>query len=405
MKNLVAVLDLGSTKTVCLVAAQGDDGDVQVKAVGIAESKGVSKGVVTDLEEAARSVDAAIRNAQADFAGPYDDLVVSVSGAHIEAANSQGLVMIYPPSRSITREDVLQVINHSRQHVLPPDRSLIQSIPREFRIDGQKGIQKPIGMSGSKLEAITYLVSGLTTQLQNTEKAIEATGRKVEQLVLGSLASGLGVLTPEEIELGAAVVDIGGGKTDLGIFENGSIAYSATLPIGSGHVSSDISKLLKTSPEEAERLKRAHGAALGKLAGEKESVDVLQLGQTHARPLQRKVLCEIAESRMRETATMVWQQIERAGKSGLLPGGVVLTGGGSALPGTDRLFADVLKHTRVRVAEPHPSAGTNDAYGLATALGLARFAIQCFEDELAPASGDSGIRERIRTLWSLISGK
>lgn len=405
MKNLVAVLDLGSTKTVCLAAARADDGDVQVKAVGIAESRGVTKGVVTDLEEAARSLDSAVRRAQGEFAGTFDELVVSVSGAHIEGTNSQGLVMIYPNSRSITREDVLQVINHSRQHVLPPDRALIQSIPREFRIDGQRGIQKPIGMSGGKLEAVTYLVSGLATQIQNTEKAVESTGRKVEQLVLGPLASGLGVLTAEEIQLGAAVVDIGGGKTDVGIFENGSIAGSATLPIGASHVTSDISKLLKTSPEEAERLKREYGAALGKLAGEKESVDVLQLGQTHARPLQRKVLCEIAESRTREIATMVWQQIERAGKTGLLPGGVVITGGGSALQGTDRVFAEILKHTRVRVAEPHPSASKEDAYGLATALGLARFAIQCFEDELAPAGGDGGIRERIRTLWSLISGK
>jgi len=403
MKDLVTVLDLGSTKAVCLAATASDSGDVEVRAVAVAECRGVRRGVISDLEETARAADTAVRRVQTDLGVTIDDVIVGVSGGGVEGSDARGYVPIYPRSRSITREDVLQVINHSRQIMIPPDREMIQAIPREFMVDGQRGIQKPIGMSGSKLEAITYIVTGPHTQLQNIEKAVGMSGRKVEQMILTPLASGLGVLTQEEISLGAVVVDIGGGTTDIGIFSNGSIAGSATLPIGSSHVTSDISKLLKTSPEEAERLKREHGCSLASLVPEKASVEVMQIGQTVARPLQRHVLCEIVESRMREIAKMVAQHIEKTGLMAMLPGGLVVTGGGAALEGTDKLFSDVMKHLRVRYAEP-PVSGAN-TNGMAAAMGMARFALQCFEDELAPASGTLDWKERVRTFWSLLSGK
>lgn len=405
MKDLVTVLDLGSTKAVCLVAARDPDRDMQIKAIASAECRGVRRGVVTDLDETAKAIDTAIRRAQSDAGIPIEDVIVSVSGTHVEGITGQGFVPIYPRSRAITREDVLQVINHSRQIMLPPDREMIQAIPREFRIDGQRGIQRPIGMNGGKLEAVTHIITGQTTLIQNIERAVTMAGKQVDQMVASPLASGLGVLTQEELELGAVVVDIGGGKTDVGIFSNGSIASVASVPIGSMLVTSDISKLLKTSPEEAERLKREFGAAMGRYANEKDSVDVLQIGQTIARPLQRRVLCEIIESRMRELAVMVRQQIEKSGMVGMLPGGLVLTGGGSALEGTDRLFSDVIKHLRVRVAEPAVPGSGPETRGLACAVGMARFAIQCHEDELGPAIGSGNWKDRIRTFWSLLSGR
>jgi cell division protein FtsA len=209
-------------------------------------------------------------------------------------------------------------------------------------------------------------------------------------------------LTPEEIEVGAAVVDIGGGKTDLAVFLNGSIAYSVCLPVGSAHVTSDLSKLLKTSPDEAERLKISEGGAVAKLAPEWETVQVLQLGQTVRRPMQRNVLCEIIESRMREIATMVLQQIEKGGFMTSLPGGLVLTGGGAMLRDTDNLFEEVLRHIRVRVAEPElPNA---PVAGMATAVGLAQYAAQCGED-IGPGGGANEWRNRVRTLWSAVRGK
>jgi cell division protein FtsA len=406
-KNLITVLDLGSTKTTCLAAAPDDNYGITVAGLAVSESRGIRRGLISDIDEAAKSIDNAIRRVQQEIGYEVGGVVVGVSGAHVEGMNAQGFVPIYPRSRVISREDVLQVINHSRQIVIPPDREMIQALPREFRVDGQRGVMKPIGMNGSKLECVTYIVTGQATHLQNIEKAVNMTGHRVDQMVLQPLTSGLGALTQEQIELGCAVVDIGGGVTEIAVFSGGSVAFSASIPIGGALVTSDITKLLKTGPEEAERLKTKYGVALARNIAEKESVEVQQLGQTSARPLQRKVLCEIVESRMRELALMVKQQIEKSGMYGVLPGGVVITGGGAMLEDTQKLFEDVLKHLRVEIVEPKVNGaahGMTDRPGMAAALGMARFAIQCFGDELGPATG-AGWKERVRTFWSLLSGK
>lgn len=404
--KLVSVLDLGSTKAVCVAADADSSGNLEVRGVGVADCKGLRRGVVSDLEETANAIQTAVRKAQTMAGEEIPSVVVGIGGTHVEGLNAQGFVPIYPRSRAINREDVLQVINHSRQLMIPPDREQIQALPREFRIDGQRGIRRPIGMNGSKLEVITYIVTGQTTHIQNVEKAVSMAGKRVDQMVLQALASGVGVLSEEEMDLGTAVVDIGGGTTDLGVFAGGSIAYSATIPVAGILVSSDLSKLLKTTPEEAERLKLETGYAIAKGVTDDESINVMQLGQTHARPLQRRVLVEIIESRMRELATMVRQQIERSGMIGMLPGGIVLTGGGSQLPGTDKLFQDVLKH-RVRIAEPAVDSHSSPILcqpGMATVTGLAKFAIQFADDEIAPAENGSW-KDRIRSIWSSLGGK
>lgn len=405
--ELVTVLDIGSSKVACLSAMDDGEGGFDLQGLAVAECKGVKRGVVTDLEETSRSIDAAVRRVEQQLDQKIENVVATISGSHLEGHNAMGFVPIYPRSRQISREDVLQVINHSRQFMIPPDREMIQALPREFKIDGQRGVQRPIGMNGSKLEVTTYIVTGQTTHIQNIEKAVSMTGRKVDQMVVSALASGLGVLTPDEIELGAVVVDIGEGTADIGVFQGGSISYSASIPIGSGLVTSDISKLLRTSPEEAERIKVFHAQATAAGVNESESVEITQLGHPEPRALQRKVLSEITESRMRELAVMVRQQIEKSGLYAVLPGGVVLTGGGSLLQGTDKLFSDVLKHLRVRRAEPKLYGGhgmDTDRAGLATSAGAARFALQCFEDELGPVSGGS-LKGYIRSIFSLISGK
>lgn len=404
----ITVLDLGNTCVRCLAAGEDGLGGLQVVAQAAVDCKGLKRGMVVDLDETAHAVDAACRGLEQKTGAPCGQLVVAIGGQHVEGQNAQGFVPIYPRSRLVTREDVLQVINHSRQLMIPPDREQIQALPREFRIDGQRGIQRPIGMNGSKLEVITYIVTGQSTHIQNVERALTMAGRKVDQMVLKPLAAGIGILTQEQMDLGSAVVDIGGGATDVGVFVGGSIAYSGSVPIGAELVTSDLSKLLKTSPEEAERLKTFHGVAMASAVGEKETVDVMQLGQTHARPMQRRVLCEIIESRMRELAGMVRRQIEKSGYFGVLPAGAVLTGGGSLLAGTDKLFEDVLKHLRVTVASPQMKGlqgSTRERQGMAVSLGLARFSLECAENELAPASGIASWKDRIRTFWSLRGGR
>ncbi|HZH98029.1 MAG TPA: cell division protein FtsA [Fimbriimonadaceae bacterium] len=406
-EEFVSVLDLGSTKAVCLAVSRADEG-LRVLAMANVECRGVRRGVVADLEHTATAADSAIRKVQTILERDIESVVLGIGGQHIEGTLSQGFVPIYPRSRSITRDDVFQVINHSRQMLLPPDREQVQALPREFRVDGERGIVRPVGMNGSKLEVVTYIATGQSTHIQNLERAVGMAGKKVEMMVLQPLASGLSVVSKEEMEMGCAVVDIGGGTTDVAVFSGGSIAYSSCIPVGGQLVTSDLSKLLKASPEEAERLKQQSGAVLSTVVEAAETVDVMQLGQTHTRPMQRRVLCEIIESRMNEIAVIVRQQIERSGYNGMLPGGIVLTGGGSKMPGTEELFGKVLQHTRVRSGAPALGGELSSAVDraeMATAVGLAQFALSSSGEELGSVNGTGSWKNRIRTLWSVLSGK
>lgn len=408
MSAPVTVLDLGSTKAVGLVAETSESGALRVLAVHQSPCDGIKKGVVADLDEVASAAADAIRRVQTAAGIDMGPVVVGAGGAHMEGMNAQGFVPIVPQSRHITRDDVLQVVNHSRQLMMPPDREQVLALPREFKVNGQRGITKPVGMSGGKLEVMTYVVTGHTPHLQNLERAITMAGRKVDALVLQALASGLGVLTAQEMELGSVVVDIGGDSTDVGVFTGGSIAYHATLPVGGKHVTSDLYTLLKASPEEAERLKLRYGGAMSEPIPEGDNIDVMQIGADEARPMQRKVFCEIIESRMRELATMVRQQVEKSGLYAMLPGGVVLTGGGSQLSGSDKLFESVLQHLRVRCGAPKVDGQHKAAImrpEMAAAVGLARYALDQGDDEFSTADDGSSWRERIRTMWSLFGGK
>ncbi|MBL8087568.1 MAG: cell division protein FtsA [Chthonomonas sp.] len=402
------LLDLGTNKVACLAAELSERGDVIAKAAAHAPCRGLHRSVVSDLEQTAEAIEDVIRRVRTSTGEHPSTIVVTVGGAHLESMNSQGFVPIYPRSRMITREDVLHVINHSRQILPAPDREQIHALPREFRVDGEKGIQKPIGLSGGRLEVVTHIITGAITHLQNIEKAVQMAGFKVDQIVAQPLASGLGVVTEEDRELGTVSVDIGGGSTSISVFQGGSLAYSAVVPVGGNLVTSDLSKLLKCSPEESERLKIAYGCALSSMADGKGSVEVLQIGQSQPRHLDRRVLAEIIESRMREIATLVRQQIERSGLNGVLPGGVILTGGGSLLPGAQELFESTLQHMQVRLGRPKisgPYAGHVNKPEWAGAVGTAKYVLQHEEDEISPASGIENWKLKIRTLKAIFSTK
>jgi cell division protein FtsA len=405
--DLITVLDLGSTKAVCMAATQ-DHAGLQILAVSNVECKGVRKGVVADIEHTANAIDMAVRKVQQSLGQDIPSLVVGIGGAHIEGVNSQGFVPLFPKSRVISRDDVLQVMNHSRQVLVPADREQVQALPREFKVDGRRGVSRPVGMTGSKLEVTTYLVTGQTRDIQSLEKAVAMAGKRVEMIALQSLASGLAVLSPQDMEQGAVVVDVGGGTTDIAVFSGGSIVHTACLPIGGQLITSDLSKLLKTSPEEAERLKIEDAVAVAGLVGPDETVGVLQLGQTHSRPMQRRVLCEIVESRTKELAGMVKAQIEKSGLYAALPGGLVLTGGGSKMTAADKVFEAVFQNFKVRTGAPHLGgelADVVDRPEMSTSVGLARFTLECADDEFSTATGTGNWKERIRTFWSLLPSK
>ncbi|MCX7801309.1 MAG: cell division protein FtsA, partial [Fimbriimonadales bacterium] len=371
-------------------------------------SRGMRRGQVVDPDAAAGAVSSALRGLAAKTGFEPESAVVGVSGGHLEGHNARGFVPIIPPGRQIQREDVLQAVNHSRQILVPPDREQIQALPREFRVDGQRGILRPIGVRGTQLEVLTFLATGKTEQLQSLERAVNAAGLRVEQMVLKSLGSGLGVLGEEARKRGAAVVDLGAGNTDLAVFSGGAFVYGASIPLGSELVTSDIAALVQTSPEEAERLKVQHGCAWAAAVNEGDVVDVLQLGHTQARPMRRRVLCEIIECRAREIAGFVQKHVDRSGAGSQLGAGLVLTGRGALLEGAVELFQNVFEGLPVSVAAPSAvglGGARADRMGLAAACGLAAFAIESREHELVPASGGMGWRDRIRTFWSLLGGR
>jgi cell division protein FtsA len=401
--GMIVALDIGTSKVSVLAGKASKSGSLQVLGYATAPSRGVFRGAINDGDDTGRAVDAAFRRLQADLGLPIERVYVAISGPGVEGLTSQGMKPIVPRTRHITHHDVLEVINHSRSVVLPPDLEQVQAIPRSFRVDGQTGIQQPIGMTGGRLEVDTYIVTAPRVTVQKLERVVSGAKKIVDQVVLSPLAAGLGVLSAEQIDQGVAVVDIGAGKTDIGVFLRGSLAFSASLPVGSLLVSSDVSKLLKTSLEEGERLKVQHGSAFAKAVSERETVEVSQIGHIQARPMQRRVLAEIMESRMREIAVMVRQNLEKGGHSAILSGGIVLTGGGSQIADIERLFDETIPMTTTRVASVEPGKfGLGP--GSAVAVGMAQFAIQC-HDEISSGQGDGGWRERVRSLFSLLSGR
>lgn len=406
--NQVAVLDIGSTKAACLAAELDGQGGLKVVGFSSQPCEGVRKGLIADVQEVGDAASTALRHLEADSGLEIESLVVSISCRQGESHLSQGLVPIFPSTRKIHRDDLLQVINHSRQVVMPVGRELVQAIPAEFRVDGRPVKGRPLGEVGARLEVKTFLVSADVEQIGKLESIAEAGGRTIDQFVFEPLASGLGVLTVHQLEHGAVVVDIGGDSTAVGVFRKGSIVDAATIPVGSRHVTSDVATLLKTSPEEAESHKLACGCAIAAIVPESETIGILQLGQIERRPMQRRVFCEIIEARLREIAKLVREALERGGHLDSLPSGVALTGGGSNMKGVVELFDTVLSPLKAKVSTPHLK-GHHTAETArpewAAAAGLARFALECCRDELTPAAKDAKLGDKIRTMLSLLGGK
>jgi len=387
----VGVIDLGDSQATALVATVDAADKLKIAAVGTAPVAGVRRGLIADLDEAAKSIAQAVSVAESSFGKPMSPWYIGIRGSHLESQRGQGIKLIVPKGRTITHQDVLEVVNHSRAVMLAADREVIQVVPRAFRVDGEGGIRQPVGMSGGKLEADTTIVTGQTASLQNVERVMQQANLELGLGVLSALGSALGSLSQEEIEHGSVCIDMGSGTTDIALFLDGSLAFSACLPVGSGHVTNDIAALIKTSPEEAERLKLQFGSAHSRSVPENESVEVLQLGQPVARPMQRRVLAEIIESRIREIAQLTRQQLDRSGAYKLVTHGAVLTGNGVRLPGCEPVFSEVLG---MRVRSVVPDRGTS------AAIGLARYAAQCVrEDGGAPTES---WRDRVKSIFTSI---
>ena len=401
-KEFIAGLDIGTTKTCCVLAdVDFDAGSVDIIGVGLTPSYGLRRGVVVDLDATTEGIRTAVDKAQR-MAGSVAirSLVVGVTGEHISSLNSRGVIAITSTDREIGYSDVERVIDASKVIVLPPEREIIHSIPRGFAVDGQDGVKDPVGMSGARLEVETHIVTGSSTFLDNVAKCVQRAGYAIDVTVLEPIATSESVVMPAEKDLGVALVDIGGGTADVAVFTNGQIYYTSVLPVGGNHVTNDIAVGLRASKEEAERVKISYGASMADLVSPDEVFEITSLGSESPRELPREILAKIIEPRMQEILQMVREEIMKSGYLEMLPAGCVLTGGGAMLPGAVDLAERILGMP-VRLGEPRDIGGLKDTVDSpvhATAVGLVKYAARRTKD-VHEEEQDVGLKHGLRNLF------
>jgi cell division protein FtsA len=368
-------LDIGTTKICTVVADRDDSGRPEIVGVGMSVSSGIRKGVVVDIDSATASIEDSVEKAQRMSGAEIASAYVGVTGQHITSQNSTGVVAVAQPDHEISEADVVRVVEAAKSIPLPPDREIIHAVPRGFSIDGQGGVSSPVGMAGSRLEVETHIVTGTTTFLTNVEKCVEKAGLRIDAMVLEPLATGEACLTAAEKDLGVVLIDIGGGTTDVGVFVNGSIFYSAVLPLGGNHVTYDVAVGLRTSQEEAERLKIEKGCAVVELTPEDGTVAFTGIGGQERRELPQRVLAEIIEPRMQEICLLARKEVEKSGYQDLLAAGCVLTGGGALVQGAPDCAQSVMSMP-ARLGYPDRVLGLSDAVSspiYSTAVGLVQY--------------------------------
>ena len=369
--HIVVGLDIGTTKICAIVAEVTEERSINIIGVGSSPSRGLRKGVVVNIESTVESIKKAVEEAELMAAVQINSVYTGIAGSHISGENSRGVVAL--KKQEVMRSDVERAIETARTvAVLPHDRRVLHVLPREFMVDDQDGIREPLGMSGTRLEVDVHIITGAVTSAQNIVKSVNRAGLDVVDIVLQPLASSEAVLSPEERELGVAMVDLGGGTTDLAIFAEGSIRHTAVLPIGGQHLSADLAIGLRTPQAEAEKLKVRHGLALVGLLKDDDTVDVPSVGERPPRAMPRKLLAEIIQPRVEEMFDLIRREIVRAGYESMLAAGVVITGGTSMLDGMPDAAERVLD-LPVRRGIPSGVGGLSDIVSnpmYATGVGL-----------------------------------
>lgn len=336
--HVVTGLDIGTTKVTTIIAEVDDADNVSVIGVGQVPSRGIERGMVVNLEETVQSIVRSVDQAQHMADVRVKAVYTSIAGEHIRGINSHAAVTVGRTSNEISRDDVNRVIEHAQTITIPPDLTIIHVIPQEFVVDSQQHIREPIGLAGSRLEGEVHIVTGAATAVQNVHRAVERAGLEVADVVLQPLASSMAVLSPDEQELGVAMLDVGGGTTDIAVFYRKAIRHTAVVGLGGTNVTNDIASVLRTAMAEAETLKMKYGCALLDLVPEDHDITPpTGLGGRQADKLALRFLTEIVESRMEEIFDFAWREITRTEYRDLLAGGVVLTGGGAMVRGSVEL--------------------------------------------------------------------
>jgi cell division protein FtsA len=337
--DIIVGLDIGTTKVCAIVGEVGAEG-VDITGVGETKSKGLRKGVVVNIESTVASIREAVERAGNMAGVEIATVYTGIAGSHVHGINSHGIVSI--TNHEVTQDDVGRVLEQARHVALPLDRQVLHALPQDYIVDHQDGVREPVGMSGMRLEARVHLVTAATPTIANVTKCAERCGLHVAEMVLEPLASAEAVLTDDEKEIGVALVDIGGGTTDVVIYVDGSLVHTSVIPLGGLNLTSDVATGLRTPVGEAERIKIRHGCAMASMVDASETIEVSSVGGRGARSIPRHVLVGIIEPRMEEIFAFVRRVINESGYSELLGAGVVLCGGATLLEGTMELAECVL---------------------------------------------------------------
>ncbi|HMO17213.1 MAG TPA: cell division protein FtsA [Oligoflexia bacterium] len=368
--SLIVGLDIGTTKIAVIVADRLPGGKVDIIGIGTHPSEGLRKGVVINIEATVNSIQRAIEEAELMAGCHITSVFAGIAGSHIKGFNSHGIVAI--KNKEVSPKDIERVIDAAKAVAIPMDREILHILPQEYIVDEQDGIREPLGMSGVRLEAKVHIVTGAVASAQNIVKSANRVGLSVEDIVLEPIASAEAVLSPEEKELGVAMVDIGGGTTDLTIFHAGAVKHTAVIPLGGNHITNDISAGLRTPVSSAELIKRKYGLAYRAMSKPQDTIEVPSTGGRDPRILPKHSLTEIIEARLEEIYTLVHREIIRSGFDEFLTAGLVLTGGTVLLEGSAELAEDVF-NLPVRVGYPTGVGGLIDVVNspaFATGVGL-----------------------------------
>ncbi|NWF63035.1 MAG: cell division protein FtsA [Chloroflexi bacterium] len=387
MEEIVVGIDVGTTKICTLVGRVEDDKSIRILGVGIEPSEGIRKGIVVDLAAASRAIKRSVEKAESTSSLEITSALVSLAGAHVSSVNSRGASGI--PGGIIDVHDLTRALEQAQAIAIPHDREIIHVIQRGISVDGQEGIKTPVGMHGYKLEVETHIITAASATVDNLRQCVGAAGVESQQFVLNPLASAEVVLTEQERQMGVAVCDIGGGTTDLAIYVDGDVWHTMVLAVGGNHITQDIAHGLRLSLSQAEEVKKQQGHAVRSDIGAEEYFLMRPFGEDKDVRINRQDLAMIIEARVEETFNLILQEIKRSGYDGLLPAGMVLTGGTSALPGISRIASEALGMP-VRTGQPQNLKGLVDKLNspmYSTSFGLLQWAISMHDHQVAASGG------------------
>lgn len=372
---IIVGIDVGTTKICTLVARVEGEGKFRILGVGIEPSRGMRKGVVVDIDAATKAIARSIDKAERTSGLEITSAQVSLAGSHVSSVNSHGATGV--TGGVVDQNDVYRALDAAKAVAIPHNRDIVHVIQRGFSVDGQDGIHKPIGMHGYRLEVEAHIITAASTSLDNLERCVASAGAQVEAFVLNPLASAEAVLTETEREMGVVVCDIGGGTTDLAIYINGDVWHTMVMAVGGNHITSDIAHGLRLPLEQAEGVKVEHGHAVQSDVEPDEVFHIRPFGDEERAEFSCHNLAMIIEARVEEMFGYVLREIKRSGYDGLLPAGMVLTGGTSSLPGINKLARDIFEFP-VRVAQPEDLEGMTDQLhdpAYSTSVGLLEWTV------------------------------